>query len=105
MAPAESSSPTGEYRSLNPDRIVDTIARLRDRIRDRFPSAGLLGVANTLLTVAKDHARRSVEIRKPILFLRAASAVLLVAECLAGFVVQHLNLGEFGRYTDLFLAL
>ena len=108
MAPVDSSSSTGDYRSLDPDRIVATIARLRDRIRDRFPSAGLLGVANTLLTVAKDLARRSIEIRKPILILRAASVVLLAAIAVAiigGIMLVQPHLEAGWRWLDVIQTL
>ena len=70
------SPPT--YRRLDPDKVVATIAALRDRIRERFPDANLGGVAEDLLLVAKDHARRSEQIRRSIVPLRILGALLLI---------------------------
>ena len=43
---------TNRYRSLDPVQIVETVARLRDRIRERFPEANLVRVAEELADVA-----------------------------------------------------
>jgi len=67
------------FRELDPAKIIETIARLRDRIRERFPSANLGNVADELLTVARAHAARSAAIRRPNRLLRAFSVLLLLA--------------------------
>jgi hypothetical protein len=74
------------YSALDPERVVDTTARLRDRIRERFPRAGLGGVADTLLTIARAHAQRSAVIRRPNWWLRGLSLALLVA-AIAAFAI------------------
>ena len=67
------------YSRLDSQRIIDTIARLGDRIRERFPTAGLGAVANELLQLARTNAERSASIRKPNWWLRGISALLLLA--------------------------
>jgi hypothetical protein len=66
------------YRSLDPDKIIATLGRLRNRIRERFPQAGLSGVADELVTIAQDVVVRSTWIAKPNLSLRIASGLLVV---------------------------
>jgi hypothetical protein len=46
------------YRELDAARIVDTLQRLRCRIRERFPAAGLLGVSEEPLLVANETKTR-----------------------------------------------
>ena len=65
------------YSRLDSQRIIETIARLGDRIRERFPAAGLGAVANELLQLARTNAERSATIRKPNWWLRAISVSLL----------------------------
>jgi hypothetical protein len=69
-APAEApSGVTGagsiRYRQLDEARIVETLERLRNRIRERFPNAGLLGVSEELLLVANETAARVAYLRRP----------------------------------------
>lgn len=65
-----------QYNQLKPDRIVETQRKLRDRIRKRFPDAGLAGVADELLTVSDQAIQRSEAIRRPILSLRIGIALI-----------------------------
>jgi len=67
------------YSSLEPDRLIATIARLRDRIHERFPTASLGAVAGALLDIAQAHAQRSATIRRPNWWLRGISLALLLA--------------------------
>ncbi|HZN37465.1 MAG TPA: hypothetical protein VFD82_01605 [Planctomycetota bacterium] len=67
------------YSRLDSQRIIETIARLGDRIRERFPAAGLGAVANELLQLARTNVERSASIRKPNWWLRAISVSLLLA--------------------------
>ncbi len=67
---------------LREDLIVQTVARLNDRIRDRFPDAGLSKLCGQLHQVALQAAERSAWISTPILWIRVASvavAVFLIA--------------------------
>ena len=66
------------YRSVNPESVVRTVARLRDRIRERFPDSGLGGVADELFEVAEASAARALWSARPLLPLRIAMAVLVV---------------------------
>jgi hypothetical protein len=67
-----------QYHALDPQRVVATIAQLCARIRERFPAANLGRVADELLAIANDHARRSSRIREPNLALRAVSVALIL---------------------------
>jgi hypothetical protein len=66
------------YSALDAPRVVATAARLRDRIRERFPAASLGDVASALLAIAEAHARRSASIRRPNWWLRGLSVALLL---------------------------
>lgn len=63
--------------ALDPEKILATVGRLRDRIRERFPDAGLASIADDLYGIAKEHAARSERIRRPNWLLRALSVLLL----------------------------
>ncbi|MBL9076463.1 MAG: hypothetical protein JNL08_03100 [Planctomycetes bacterium] len=79
------------YSALQPDRLIATIATLRDRIRERFPTASLGGVAEALLGIATAHAERSQRIRRPIWWLRALSFGLVLAS-IASLVLLGLSI-------------
>ncbi len=64
---------------LDRQHLVATVERLQERIRARFPGAGLLAVAVELQAIVARHAQRSASIRRPVWRLRAMSAVLLLA--------------------------
>ena len=65
--------------ALDPDRILETIGKLRERILERFPEASLARVAADLHDIARDHARRSERIRRPNWLLRGLSVLLLLS--------------------------
>ena len=82
-----------KYHALDPHEIVATTARLRDRIRERFPDANLGQVAGELLTIASAHAARSESIRKPNWALRLVSfALVLCAVVMLGVLVASTRL-------------
>ena len=66
------------YRSVNPESVVRTVARLRDRIRERFPDSGLGGVADELHDVARASAARALWSARPLFPLRVAMAALVL---------------------------
>ena len=66
------------YSTLDRQHLVDTVARLHERIRERFPDAGLVAVAAELRAIVERHAARSASIRRPVWRLRAVSAALLL---------------------------
>lgn len=72
--------------ALDPDRIVETIARLRRRIDERFPGAGLGRVCGTLLDIGQRTKERLDWVERPNVWLRTGTglmAVLLVLGAVA----------------------
>ena len=75
-------TPTASYLELDGTHIVATVRRLEQRIGERFPAAGLRGVAAQLVAAAQAALTRAPALRRPLLALRAGAAalgVLLVA--------------------------
>jgi len=66
------------YRSLNSEKIVDTIGTLCQRIDERFPESGLGRVCRELLTIAGESQERSAWIAKPHRSLRVITLLLLI---------------------------
>lgn len=66
------------YRSLNSEKIVDTIAILCRRIDERFPESGLSKVCRELSTIAGESQQRSAWIAKPQRLLRISTWLLLI---------------------------
>lgn len=58
------------YRSLNAERVIETIATLKQRIEERFPASGLSQVADELLAVARQNAGRAERMRRADPLLR-----------------------------------
>jgi hypothetical protein len=77
--------PASPRRRLDEGEIVATIARLRDRIAERFPDSGLAGVAEELLTVAGEVRDCAAYLRRPHWPLRAAVGLTIAA--MLGIVV------------------
>ena len=65
------------HSALDPARIVETAARLRARIVERFPAANLGAVAATLQAIAQKHVERSARIRRPSWGWRGLSFLLI----------------------------
>ena len=66
------------YRTIRADKVVDTAARLSERVRVRFPEAGLARVAEELLAVARETEERCRMISRPNLALRLGVVALIV---------------------------
>lgn len=66
------------YRSLDSEKIVDTIGTLCRRIDERFPDAGLGKVCRELLTIALESQERSAWIAKPHKALRVITWLVLI---------------------------
>lgn len=66
------------YRSLDSEKIINTIETLHRRIGERFPDSGLSKVCWELLTIAKESHKRSAWIAKPQRALRFIIGVLIV---------------------------
>lgn len=65
------------YRSLNSEKIIETIERLCARIDERFPGSGLGRVCRELLTIARESQQRSDWIARPQKSLRIMVGVLI----------------------------
>lgn len=71
------------YRTLDPDKIIATAASLERRITERFPDAGLAGVARELVTLARDTNEAATRIARPIWWLRVIVAIVIAAGALS----------------------
>lgn len=65
------------YRSLDSEKIIDTIGTLCRRIDERFPGSGLGRVCQELLTIAGESQKRSAWIAKPQRTLRIIIGTLI----------------------------
>jgi hypothetical protein len=65
------------YRSLDSEKIIDTIGTLGGRIDERFPGSGLGRVCRELLTIAGESQKRSAWIAKPQRSLRLIIGALI----------------------------
>jgi hypothetical protein len=59
------------YRSLDPQRVIETISALEKRITERFPNAGLGGVCAELNAIAQHNSQRAEAIGRRNHLLRA----------------------------------
>jgi hypothetical protein len=64
---------------LMPDRVIATIATLRNRIHERFGERGLFGVCGQLLEIAKIDTQRAVSIGRRYFWLRLLIVLTLAA--------------------------
>lgn len=66
------------YRSLDPQKVIDTIGALHARIVERFPGAGLGKVCEELLGMARENSARAHRVAERNLPLRVAVVLLLI---------------------------
>ncbi|MEM9054244.1 MAG: hypothetical protein AAGB16_02870 [Pseudomonadota bacterium] len=59
------------YRSLDPDLIVQTVARLSERMEARFKGRGLTSVAKELTRFAQEETGRAKRLSRPRLLVRS----------------------------------
>ena len=64
---------------LDPQRIIDTMAALRQRIDERFPGSGLGRLALRMLDIAEHSAEKVAWVARPILPLRIAIGIVIAA--------------------------
>jgi hypothetical protein len=74
------------YRTLAADKIVETIEKLKARIGERFPGAGLESVCGDFLIVAQTSAARAEALARPNMGLRIAVGVLVAVGLAAQFL-------------------
>jgi hypothetical protein len=92
------------YRSLDAEKIVETASRLRSRILERFPEAGLGKVAADLQRVAEQAAVNAEVIARPLLPLRMGiAALVLVFLAVLAWIMAHLHISaQVDRFSELF---
>ena len=54
------------YKTLDPDKVMETILALEKRVAERFPESGLKNVAHTLTETAERCAAESRRLRRPV---------------------------------------
>lgn len=81
------------FRSLQPDKVVETVELLERRIVERFPNANLRQVAAELVVMAREAANRAQAIGRPNVPLRILEGLLIVC-CLAAvtWIVRQVRL-------------
>ncbi|RWD36366.1 hypothetical protein [Mesorhizobium sp.] len=89
------------YRTLDSKLIIETAERLEKRVAERFPHAGLRGVAIELVSLSRDLAKAAKALEAPIWWLRG----LVIAAIAAGalmflFVGTILPLGRISGTDD-----
>jgi hypothetical protein len=88
------------HRALNADKILATVERLQQRIRERFPDAGLNQVAAELEAIGRDTRARAALVTRPHRLVRVVAAVLIAA-LLAVLVAAAVTLRVPGRIDSL----
>src|SRR5262249_36501883 len=66
-------------RTLDPPKVIETIAMLQKRISERFPGAGLAAVCGELLALAREDSVRARRIGRRHIFLRFLVLVVSVS--------------------------
>jgi hypothetical protein len=95
-----------KFRQLDPEKIVQTVKALRDRIEERFPGSGLGKVVGELLQAAEETVQRSRWIQQPQILLRVAAAVLsLGILLLLTVLLVHIRQFHFDDFTNSVQAL
>ena len=78
------------HQGLDAPKVVKTLERLRARISERFPKAGLSTVAQDLVDVAEATAARARRVSEPFVLLRAGiGLVVLTTVGVGAWVVMH----------------
>ena len=66
------------YTTIDPEKIITTIDRLKARIEERFPESGLGNVCNQLQEVSVHMKQRSEWISRPVHWLRILTWVVCI---------------------------
>ncbi len=95
-----------KFRRLDPQKIVETVQALRNRIEERFPGSGLGSVVEELLRVAEDTVERTRWIQQAHLPLRAAAILLSFGIIvLLGELLIHIRQFHLDDFTNSVQAL
>lgn len=71
------------YRTLDADRILETLRKLEARIAARFPHASLVGVCAEAIVAGESAAQRAADVQRPNPWLRTGVGALIVAGVIA----------------------
>jgi hypothetical protein len=94
------------YQSLDPTRIIETLHRLRERIDERFPNAGLSRVCGELISTASEASTIAADLAKPNWPLRFAVGAIVALGVLAQLAAaQFLHLEEVEANVGLLQSL
>jgi len=96
------------YQTLDVTKISTTIAKLRERVHDRFPESGLLQVVSELHTISEESGARTEFISKPQPLLRLAVGIVLIVATLllvysvtqVTFTLTTMQLDEWVQMTE-----
>ncbi|MGX9574120.1 hypothetical protein [Mesorhizobium sp. f-mel] len=89
------------YRTLDSKLIIETAERLEKRVAERFPHAGLRGVAIELVSLSRDLAKAAKALEAPIWWLRGVVIAAIAAGALMFlFVGTILPLGRISGADD-----
>ncbi|RWM67355.1 MULTISPECIES: hypothetical protein [Mesorhizobium] len=89
------------YRTLDSKLIIETAERLEKRVAERFPHAGLRGVAIELVSLSRDLAKAAKALEAPIWWLRGVVIAAIAAGTLMFlFVGTILPLGRISGTDD-----
>ncbi len=81
------------YRTLNPDKIIETLAKLEKRITERFPGSGLAKVCGELVGVARASKAKTAAAARPNYLLRLGiGLVLILGIALLGYVASIIEI-------------
>jgi hypothetical protein len=108
MAARHARASKETYRSLDANLIVKTLARLKDRIAERFPRRGLCAVADELLAIARADTAKTRSLLRPYLWVRLSVIVFIaagIAAQVAIFRLVGLRLGADSDTLDVFQGI
>jgi hypothetical protein len=97
-----------EFRTLDPAKIVKTAAALCARIGERFPDSGLSRVCHALLDEARCAEETCRRLAAPILWLRLAVAICIVAMlgvAVASLFAVNTGVAPFSSVADFFQGI
>lgn len=92
--------------SLDPGRIVHTLAQLQQRIEERFPGSGLGRLSTSLLEIGEVTKARLDDIARPIRWLRTATWLMATVVVVAAVAAVRAVLLELPQgFENAFVAL
>ena len=85
------------YRRLDPQKTIDTLQTLTNRIEERFPGASLNAVCKEVSAIANETCGRIAWVSRPYKAIRVAVIlVIAAAACLGWFLIRQLRIQKDG---------